>query len=109
MAELDTLKARTADVDLDRIRREFRRHIADVRGVLGRHVPQTRQILRKLLVGPLPCEAFEDGDRVGYRFIGHGTYAALVPDSTLVVAPTGPNRFRLAVPLRRTVRLACSG
>jgi hypothetical protein len=36
---------------------------ADVEGFLGQHVAQTRQILRKLLVGPLACHPFDEGER----------------------------------------------
>ena len=51
----------------------------DVRTVLGRDIPRTRQILRKLLVGRLECRAFEEGDRIGYRFTGQGSLAELLP------------------------------
>ena len=43
------------------------------------HIPRTRQILRKLLVGGLECRAFDEGGRVGYRFTGQGSYAELLP------------------------------
>ena len=51
----------------------------DVRGLLGRTIPRTRQILGKLLVGRLECRAFDEGERVGYRFTGQGSLAELLP------------------------------
>src|SRR2546425_9035936 len=73
-AELEALAARRGDVgsslDAERLRRELRRHVADLRPLLGRHIPQTRQILRRLLVGRLVCEPFETDGRRGYRFTG---------------------------------------
>ena len=73
------------------LRQELRARVTDARGLLGRNVPQTRQILRKLLVGRLACEPFEESGRRGYRFTGQGSYAELLPGklSTLMVTPAG--------------------
>ena len=77
--------------------------------LLGRDIPRTRQILRRLLVGRLECTAFNKGGRRGYRFTGQGSYAELLPGklrSTLVVTPAGFDRFRLTVPLCGVYRRA---
>lgn len=100
-AELEALRGGRADVahlDEKRLLEELRARVRDVRGLLGQDIPRTRQILRKLLVGRLECRAFAEGERVGYRFTGHGSYAELLPQSlsTLVVTPGG---IRL-IPLR---------
>jgi hypothetical protein len=92
-AELQALQASiVASLDSKRLGRELTARTADVKGLLGRHLPQTRQILRKLIVGRLTCEAFEvDGQR-GYRFTGQGTYQSLLPGKllpTVVVTPAG--------------------
>jgi hypothetical protein len=96
MAELELLigrqKTTAASLDVGRLRRELRRHVADVRGLLKGNIPATRKILRRLLVGRLTCEAFEEGGRRGYRFTGEGSYAALLPSELStpeVVTPAG--------------------
>lgn len=80
-AELATLAdlEKVASLDAERIKRDLRSRVSDVRGLLGRHLPQTRQILRKLVVGRVECEPFKEGGRRGYRVSGHGTYARLLP------------------------------
>ena len=94
VAELDVLQrsATVPSFDGKRLEGELAARAADVKGLLGRHVPQTRQILRKLIVGRLTCEAFEKDGKRGYRFTGQGTYEHLVPGKivpTCVVTPAG--------------------
>ena len=65
---------------------------SDLRELLGRHVGQTQQILRRVLVGRLECEPFDDGERRAYRITGEGSYAELLPPamrSEYVVTPAG--------------------
>jgi len=80
-------RANSALLGEKRILHELRAHVRDVRQLLGQDVTRTRQILRKLLVGRLECHAFSEVGRVGYRFVGQGSYAELLPEkpSTLVV------------------------
>ena len=88
LAELELLTAgKVVAWDERKVRRQLEAHVADVKGLLEGNVAQTRQLLRKLLVGRLVCAPFEHGDTRGYRFTGDGSYEALLP--TLVVAPTG--------------------
>ena len=66
------------------------------------------QVLRKLLVGRLTCEAFEKDGQRGYRFTGQGTYEHLLPGKlvpTWVVTPAGFDTFGL-VENRGIVRVA---
>src|SRR5262249_53783942 len=63
--------------------------VTDIRRLLEPNIPQTRQILRKLLVGTLVCTAFEDGERRGYGFTGQGSYDPILPVPTLGVTPEG--------------------
>jgi DNA invertase Pin-like site-specific DNA recombinase len=66
--------------------------VADVRGLLGQHVPQAREMLRKLVDGRLACTPYEKKNgQKGYRFTGRVTYRRLLqPDvQAMVVAPTG--------------------
>jgi site-specific DNA recombinase len=91
--ELETLdRGRKTPEDPKALERDLVARMSDLRGLLGRHVGQTRQILRRLLVGKLECEPFDDGERRGYRITGEGSYAELMPPairSECVVAPTG--------------------
>src|SRR5262245_20958971 len=80
VAELEARQqcAALASLDGKRLGRELAARTSDIKGLLGRHVPQTRQILRKLLVGRLTCEAFENDGQRGYRFTGQGSYVPLL-------------------------------
>ena len=94
LSELQSLAGAKMIPKLDhaRLRQELRMHTADVRNLLMNHGPQARQILRKLLVGRLDCEAIEEGERRGYRVTGQGSYSNLLPGNlipTQVVSPTG--------------------
>lgn len=94
LAEMEVLKrsATVASLDSKRLEREIGERVTDIKGLLGRHVPQTRQILRKLVVGRLTCEAFEKDGQRGYRFTGQGSYEPLLPGKlvpTMVVTPAG--------------------
>jgi hypothetical protein len=68
-------------------------------------------MLRKLLTRIEMTPVVEDGRR-GYRLVADGSFAKLFSGTVLealpptVVAPTGPARFELTVPLRTTLRLA---
>jgi hypothetical protein len=98
VAELEALTGRRQDaasLDVERLRRELVRHAAEIRTLLGQDIPRARKILRRLLVGRLECEAFEDGQRRGYRFKARGSYAALLPAALAtpaVVTPGGSAR-----------------
>jgi len=64
-----------------------------VRELLEKDIPRTRQILRRRLVGGrLECQAFDERQRVGYRFKALGSYAALLPagfSTPEMVTPAG--------------------
>ena len=95
-------------LDGKRLERELGERLADVKGLLGRHVPQTRQILRKLIVGRLTCEAFGNDGQRGYRFTGQGSYESLLPGKLvppLVVTPAGFAEL-WHVKVRRILRVA---
>src|SRR5712692_4145041 len=59
--------------------------------VLGRAARNIR--FAPLLVGRLGCEAFDEGQRVGYRFKARGSYASLLPAGLIttpeMVTPAG--------------------
>ena len=100
VAELEALTGRkqaTASLDVERLRRELRRHVAEIRTLLGQDIPRTRQILRRLLVGRLECEAFDEGTRVGYRFKAKGSYAPLLPAGLSTPEMVTPAGFEPAI------------
>ena len=74
-----TRHANVASLNARRLRKELAGRLANVKGLLSRHVPQARQILRKLVVGRLECEPFEEGGQRGYRIVGQGTYERFLP------------------------------
>ena len=76
--------AKLASLDSARLAKRLRAGAADVKALLGASVPQARQMLRKLLVGCLPCEGFRDTRGRGYRFAGTGTYARFLTGEALV-------------------------
>jgi hypothetical protein len=94
VAELEALKDRrgggAADLDQKRLVGELRARVRDVRALLGQDILRTRQILRKLLVGRLECQAFDEGDRVGYRFKGNGSFAPLLPGALATPSEVTP-------------------
>jgi hypothetical protein len=71
--------------------------VAEIRELLGNDIPRTRQILRRLLVGRLTCEAFDEGERRGYRFTGQGSYASLLPSSLSTPEMVTPAGFEPAI------------
>ena len=57
LAELDAAGV----VDTEALLRTVEAGAADLRGLLGRHVAQARQVMRQLVEGRLICQPFEDG------------------------------------------------
>ena len=67
-------------IDEARFKRELKARLADIRGLLERHVASARRLLQTLLENPLRCEAIQEGNRKGYRITGIGTYVPLLPE-----------------------------
>ena len=63
------------------LKEELKRRVADMRGILARHVSQARQMIRKL-VPQLDCTPFREGDEKDYRFSGDGSYGQLLSGET---------------------------
>jgi hypothetical protein len=95
--ELDGLAGldRVACLDSKRLKQDLKTRVADVKALLGRHTPQARQMLRKLLAGKIEMEPVAEDGRRGYRFRGQLTFERLLGGEALdvtrltVVAPTG--------------------
>jgi hypothetical protein len=88
LAGLEGLQPVTAR-DLQDIQREVEIRLADWRGLLTRQVVQSRQILKKLLVGRIVFRPRDDGT---YEFSGRATLGRIIAGlacTKTVVAPTG--------------------
>ena len=83
LAGIDQL-TRIVSFDGKRIERALVERVADVKGLLGRHVPQTRQMLRKLISGRIQCAPFNDARGRGYNLVATGIYASLFSGKMLV-------------------------
>ncbi len=60
-----------------------------MRGLLGKHTPQARQMLRKLLDGRIRCTPFEEDGVRGYRYQATGTYGRLFAAGLVAVNDGG--------------------
>lgn len=76
LADVDRL-ARIVSLDAKRIEQDLRFRVADLKGLLGRHVPQARQMLRKLIDGNIICTPFTDERGKCYEVTATGSYAGL--------------------------------
>ena len=59
---------RATSLDAEQIKRDLRARVVDVRTLLTENVQQGRAMLRKLLDGPIDCEAIREEGRRGFRF-----------------------------------------
>ncbi len=94
MSELETLGSaeRASSMNVHGIKKSLKVRLADTKALLSRHIPEARQMLRKLLVERLEFTPVEVNGRKGYRFTGAGSYGPLLDGETFsptVVAPTG--------------------
>jgi hypothetical protein len=87
--ELEEIKTATTNCTIDeaRFKREVKARVADMRGLLGRHVSCARQLLKALLEQPLRFEKVEDGGRRCYRILGTGSYLPLLENSGYSLLP----------------------
>ena len=83
LSSLDSL-TRVASLETARIAHDLKARVADMKGLLGRHLPQTRQMLQKLIDGRVVCTPFQDARGRGYEVTATGTYARLFGDGMLV-------------------------
>jgi hypothetical protein len=77
-----------------RTERQLAMRAADVKGLLGRHVPQTRHLLHKPIQdeivngkrrpGRIVCTPFDDARGRGYVFTARASYAGLLSEKMLV-------------------------
>jgi site-specific DNA recombinase len=100
LAGLQALKPLTA-VDLGQLQREVEIRVADWRGLLTRQVLQSRQILKKLLVGRIVFRRREDGS---YEFSGQATLGKVLAGIVCTKAGVAPTGFEPVFESRSRVR-----
>ena len=67
--------------------------LRDIKALLGRYVPETRQMLRKLIDGRVVCQPFQDDRGKGYEFTATGTYAGLLRSGMVIQNGGGGQGF----------------
>lgn len=84
LARLDRA-AEVISIDATRLTKDLRKRLGDIPALLSRHLPQARQILRKLLDGHIMCEPTVDGNgKAGYRFTATGTFDRLLTGAKVI-------------------------
>jgi hypothetical protein len=107
--ELAGLQAVCQQIDWTKVEAALQAKLADWQGMMQRQVPQARQILKKLLAGPIQFSPVrEDGERF-YTFKApialDRLIAGTVGCATVVASPTGSGRL-WGAEIRRVIRLA---
>jgi DNA invertase Pin-like site-specific DNA recombinase len=88
LEQLDRLTA-LACLDGPRLARALTRQATHLQALLGREIPQARQLLRKLLAGAIRCTPVQVDGRWGYRFEGDLVYGRLLTGEARVEAGLG--------------------
>jgi DNA invertase Pin-like site-specific DNA recombinase len=88
LEQLDRLTA-LARLDGPRLARSLTAEATHVQALLGREVPQARQLLRKLLAGAIRCTPVQVDGRWGYRFEGELVYGRLLTGQARAEAGLG--------------------
>jgi hypothetical protein len=70
--------AQVSRLDGKRLAHHLRLRVGDTKALLSRHVPQARQMLRRLLDDHLVCEPYMEQGQRGYPFAATGSYGALL-------------------------------
>ena len=99
LAEMDAL-ARVISLDATRLERTLLEKVTDVKALLGKHVPQARQMLRKLIDSRIVCTPFHDVRGRGYELTATGTYAGLLGEKLLVSHGGGEGGIRTHGPFQ---------
>ena len=86
---------KAATLDLKGVERELRAKLDEWKAVLRKHVPQARQVLKKLLAGPLVFTAHREAGERYYEFsapIAIGRIISGLAGANMVASPTGFDR-----------------
>src|SRR2546425_10319993 len=101
-----------ADLDTEKIKADLHDKVRDVKGLLGRQVPQVRQMLRKLLADKIEIEPVGSGRQRGFKFRGALTVDRLIGGDAIVginntPVSGGPNGTRSSL-RNSSARFHCS-
>lgn len=105
LERLDNL-ARVVALDAKRLAKDLRSRLEDVPTLFVRHVPQARQMLRRLLDGHIVCEPIVEGGKPGYRFTATGTFDRLLTGMKVVNESGGGQGSRTPDPYVANVVLS---
>ena len=83
LARLDDAN-RFANQDTAGLKQDLVRRVTNMKELLGKHVPQTRQLLRKLIEERIVYTLSQDHRGRGYALAATRTYAALLGDLGMV-------------------------
>jgi len=75
MAELEG-RTKNISIDAKQLERMIESRARDMVQLLGRHIPQTRQLLRLLINGRIVCRPFDDERGKGYEITATGLMPA---------------------------------
>jgi hypothetical protein len=96
--ERDRLRGtlKLAGFDADKIKSDLQQKVRDVKRVLGRQIPQARQMLRKLLADKIELEPVGSGRQRAFKFRGALTIDRLIAGEGIVTTDNtsvsgGPN------------------
>ena len=74
LGELEKMQS----LETHKVANELSARFRDVKTLLGRHIPQSREMLKKILDGKFVCQPFQANDVRVYRFYASGTYGRLL-------------------------------
>ena len=100
---------RASAFDPQTVECQLRAKLEEWRGLLRRHVPQARQVLRKLLTGHVLFKPFRNGRTRHYEFsapIGLGRILSGLACATMVASPTGFQEGRRLEPATVVIGVA---
>lgn len=81
---MNDVAGQVVSLDMKRLATDLRSRLGDIPALLSRHVPQARQMLKKLLDGHILCEPIVDNGKAGYRFTATGTFDRLLTGVKIV-------------------------
>jgi len=93
LERLDNL-ARVVCLDAKRLAKDLHSRLGDLPALFARHLPQARQMLRKLLDGHIMCEPIMEDGKPGYRFTATGTFDRLLAGVKIVANESGGGQPR---------------
>ena len=99
--ELEILQLQKKNVvylDEAKVKQDLQKRVKDMKGVLGRHLPQARQALRKLLNGKIKCTPIIMGRSKGHQVSGQGNYDSFLPSTLVPILLASPAGFEPALP-----------